>query len=354
MKQGLRDFLRGRLQTSGTLILAVLLAFALGCPILIASGESPLAAYSAMMKGAFGGRSKIASTLAKATPLILTGLAASVTSTAGILNLGTEGQLYIGGFAAALVGFAVKGLPAPVHVSMCILTAALAGGAWSCIAAALKVKGNTNEVVVTIMANYIAILLTGYLVNYPFKAPGSIRSATEYIQKTAELPRLVPFSRLSAGFLIAIALVLLLCYVMTKTTVGYEWKMVGLNEEFARYGGITTSNVIFTTMLVSGAIAGVAGAIEVMGVHQRFIDNLSPGYGFDGLLIALIAGNHPVRVLLVAALFGALRTGAIGMEQVTSVPSELSVVIQSLIILCAAVQSALIAFRASSGKEQSQ
>ncbi len=332
------DFLRGRLQTAGTLAFAIFLAFAVGAIIIAASGDSPIVAYGAMFQGAFGGVSKTASTLAKATPLIMTGLSVAVAFNAGVWNIGSEGQLFLGGFAAAWVGFTVKGLPSPIHILLCLAAAVLVGAFWAFIPGLLRVKGNTNEVVTTIMANHVATLFTAYLVNYPFKVPGSARGATVYIEKTAELLRPIPFSRFSMGFFIAVGLVVLVYYLMTRTTLGYEWKMVGLNPEFSRYGGISPERAMLTAMLVSGALAAAAGAVEVMGVHQRFIDNISPGYGFDGILIALIAGNNPIGVFLVAVLFGALRTGAIGMEQATTIPSELSSVIQSLIILAVAAQ----------------
>jgi ABC-type uncharacterized transport system permease subunit len=337
-KNTLIDFLQGRLQTAATLAFAIILAFAVGAVIIAVSGDSPINAYSAMFHGAFGGISRTASTLAKATPLIMTGLSVAVAFNAGIWNIGSEGQFFLGGFAAAWVGFTVKGLPSPIHITLCLAAAALFGAFWAFIPGLLRVKGNTNEVVTTIMANYVATLFTAYLVNYPFKVPGSARGATVYIEKTAELFRPIRFSRFSLGFFIAIGLVVLVYYLMTRTTLGYEWKMVGLNQEFSRYGGISPERAMLTAMLVSGALAAVGGAIEVMGVHQRFIDNISPGYGFDGILIALIAGNNPVGVLLVAIIFGALRTGSIGMEQATTIPSELSSVIQSLIILAVAAQ----------------
>lgn len=351
--RGWRHLLQTKTQALGTLLLALLLSFILGAIIIRASGDSPLATYYAMLAGAFGSKSRLASTLAKATPLILTGLAASVASSAGVRNIGIEGQLYLGGFAAAWVGFTVGGIPSALHVLLCLVAAALAGAAWAFVPAFLKVRSNTNEIVVTIMANYVAILFTGYLVNYPFKAPGSVRSATVFIAKSAELPRLVSLSRFSLGFFIAVGMLALIHYMMTKTTLGYELKMVGLNPEFAQYGGIQTGGAMLTAMLISGALGGIAGAVEVMGVHHRFIDNLSLGYGYEGLLIALIAGGNPIRVFLVAIIFGALRTGAIGMEQVTSIPSELSSVIQSLIILCVAAQAAFRAFPARLRKEQS-
>lgn len=341
MKQFLRDYFRGNSQSIISYVLALFIAFLLGAVLIAFGGENPLTAYKTIFAGAFGDRLKTASTLARATPLILTGLAVAIAFKTGVANIGAEGQLFLGGFAAAWVGFTLHGLPSFLHIGLCMVAAMIIGSLWASIPVILKISANTNEVVTTIMANYIAILITTYLVNHPFKVPDSVRSATVYIDDSAKLFRPIRFSAFSTGFIIAVLLVIIVYFFMKKTTLGYEWKMVGLNPLCSRYSGIPVKRAMLIGMLISGALAGLAGGIEVMGVHHRFVDNISPGYGFDGMLIALLAGNNVIGVFFAAVLFAAIGTGSIGMEQATIIPSEISDVLQSLLILSVAVQAGI-------------
>lgn len=342
MRQFFRDYLRGNSQSIFSYIIAVVIAFLLGGAVIALGGENPALAYKTIFIGAFGSKLKFASTLARATPLMLTGLAVAIAGRSGIANVGAEGQLFLGGFAAAWFGFTFEGLPPVLHIAFCIILAMIVGALWASVPALLRIYANTNEVVTTIMANYIAILITSYLVNHPFKVPNSVRSATVYINESAQLLRPVRFSTFSIGFYIAIALFVVMYLITNRTTLGYEWKMVGLNPTSARYGGIAVSRAMLTGMLISGALAGLAGGIEVLGVHHRFVDNISPGYGFDGLLIALLAGNDVVGVFFAAILFAAIGIGSIAMEQATAIPSEISNVLQSLLILSVAAQAGII------------
>lgn len=343
----LKEIALGRVQRLWMPLVAVALGLAVGAAVIAAGRESPLTAYRAMLDGAAGTGYRFASTLAKATPLMLCGLSVAVAFNAGIWNIGSEGQLYLGGFAAAWVGFTVRGLPSILHVALCMLAACAAGGLWALFPGWLRVRWGTNEVVTTIMLNHVATLFTSYLVNYPFRVPGSARGATVYVAPTAELARPVEFSRFNVGFFVALGVVAAVWFLMRRTTVGFEWKLVGLNPEFARYSGVQVGQSQLLAMAVSGMLAGLAGSIEALGVHQRFIDNISPGYGFDGILIALMVGNDPLGVVLVSLFFAGLTTGSIGMEQVTRIPSELSAVIQSVIILFAGAQVGLAAVLAS-------
>jgi simple sugar transport system permease protein len=192
--------------------------------------------------------------------------------------------------------------------------------------------------VTTTLANYIAILFTTYLVTYPFMKPGAPLGMTYNVEATAFLPRLVQRGRLNVGFLLAAALCVLMWWILYRSSLGYEWRTIGANLRFGRYMGMAVGRQQVLAMGVSGALAGLGGAIEVLGVQHRFIQDISPGWGFDGILVALMAGLDPIGVFVVALLFGLLKSGGLGMEAATNVPSELSQVLQSIIILLVSAQ----------------
>ena len=313
-------------------IIAILIAFLVGAMVLLVTGYSPLEAYAAMMKGAFGDVFGIGQTFTQATPIIFTALAFLFAFKGGLFNIGAEGQLLVGGFAAALVGISFDGLPAFVHVPLALLAGALAGGLWGFIPAILKAKLGAHEVITTMMLSYVALYVTGYMVNYPYKAPGWV-AQTVPISPSAELPRILQPTQLSASIFIAVILVGLTHYTLQKTTFGYEVRATGLNPTAAENGGINIEREMILALVVSGAMAGLGGSGEVMGVHRRFIEGFSPGYGWDGLAVALVGGLHPVGALLAAVLFGALRSGGMVMTRVTGVPLDIVFILQALVIL---------------------
>ena len=313
-------------------VIAILLAFLAGAIVLLVTGYSPLEAYGALVIGAFGDVFGIGQTFTQATPIIFTALAFLFAFKSGLFNIGAEGQLLVGGFAAALVGISFDGLPPFVHAPMALLAGALAGGLWGFIPAILKAKLGAHEVITTMMLSYVAFYVTGYLVNYPYKAPGWV-SQTPPIAPSAELPRILQPTQLSASILIAVILVGLTHYTLQKTTFGYEVRATGLNPAAAESGGISIKRVMILALVISGAMAGLGGAGEVMGVHRRFIEGFSPGYGWDGLAVALVGGLNPVGVLLAAVLFGALRSGGMTMTRVTGVPLDIVSILQALVIL---------------------
>ncbi len=316
---------------------AFLVSLVIGTVIILLNGDNPLVAYGALIEGAFNGMSNLAGTLSSATPLIFTGLGVAVAFKGGMANIGAEGQLYMGGMAAALVGVYLP-LPGFLLIPVALLAAFLAGGLYGLIPATLKIKTGTNEVVTTLMLNYVAILFTSYLVNYPFKAPGAPLGMTVNIQKAARLPLLYPGSRFNVGFLLAIAACILVAVMFRYTGAGYEMRMLGRNSIFSKYIGVDVNARTLQCMFLGGGFAGIGGAALVLGIQYRFVQNISPGYGFDGLTIALMAGFSAIGVIPMAILFGALRSGGLTMELATSVPSELSKVIQAVIILFMAAQ----------------
>lgn len=316
-------------------IIAIIIAFLGGAIVLLVTGYSPIEAYGAMMMGAFGDVFGIGQTFTYATPIIFTALAFLFALKCGLFNIGAEGQLLVGGFAAALVGISFDGLPTFIHVPMALLAGALAGGLWGFVPAILKAKLGAHEVITTMMLSYVAFYVTGYMVNYPFKAPGWV-AQTVPIAPSAELPRILQPTQLSASIFIAAILVGLTHYTLQKTTFGYEVRATGLNPTAAESSGINVKRGMILTLVISGAMAGLGGAGEVMGVHRRFIEGFSPGYGWDGLAVALVGGLHPVGVVLAAVLFGLLRSGGMVMTRATGVPRDIVFILQALVILLVA------------------
>jgi simple sugar transport system permease protein len=313
-------------------IVAIIFAFIAGALVLYITGYSPVDAYSAMALGAFGDIFGVGQTLMQATPIIFTSLAFLVSYKAGLFNIGAEGQFLIGAIAAAFVGIYFEGLPWIIHVPLILLSSMIGGGLWGLIPAVLKTRFDAHEVITTMMLSYIAQYFTSYLVNYPLKAPGWV-SQTVRLPISAELMRILPPTQLSSGIYIAGVMVVLVWFLLRKTIFGYELRAIGLNPTAAENAGININKGVIISMVLSGAIAGLGGAVEIMGVHKRFIDGFSPGYGWDGLAVALVGGLDPFGSMLASVLFGALRSGGMIMSRGTGVPLDINILIQGLVIL---------------------
>ncbi|MDR2479661.1 MAG: ABC transporter permease [Treponema sp.] len=337
-----REKLSGLFIPLGSLVLALIM----GGVLLFISGYNPIAAYGAMITGAFGSLDSIADTLGIATPLILCGVAVAIAMVGGVINIGCEGQLYTGALCAAVLGIFLPPLPPPVLILLCFCGSLVGGGLWAGLAGYLKYKMRSNEVVLTIMLNYIAIFLTDYIVTVWLKAPGmSIR--TPNVQAGAVLPVLYPYSRFTIGFLAAVAAVVIVRWLLKNTAFGFEVRAMGMNPLAAVTAGINTNRQFVITMFISGALAGLAGGIEVLGVHKYFIKGFSPGYGYDGLAIAVLGQNDPAGVFAAALLYGALRSGAQVMDRATRIPKDFVVVLQALIIIFVATPGIVLALRKS-------
>ncbi len=313
-------------------IVSVLLALLVGAIFILIVGENPLHAYKVLFLESFGSIRSIATTLQRATPLIFTGLAVAFAFRCGLFNIGAEGQLYVGAMAAAIVGITFTGLPKIIHLPMAIIAGMVAGGLWAAVPGLLKAKLGVHEVINTIMMNFIAFYLTDFLVTGPFHG-GRWAPETDRIMPTAVLERLFVPTRLNTGIILAVVAIILVYIILWKTRTGYEIRAVGFNPTAAEYGGISVSKNIVLAMVLSGALASLAGVEQILGVHGRFIQRFSPDLGFMGIAVALLGKNHPVGVFFAAVLFGALRTGAAAMDRLTDVPRELVVIIQALIIM---------------------
>ncbi len=316
--------------------IALSVALALGAVVVWIVGESPLRVLETLIKGAFGDREKVAGTLLQTTPILTCGVAACVGLRGGLFNVGVEGQLFLGGFAAAWVGFSFA-MPPALHLAACLAAAVLAGAAWVAVPAWFRVRYNANEVVSTILANYIAVLLTSYLTIFLFKRPGGW-SETPPILPSAELTTLFAFSRLNLGLPIGLVLAGATAFLFRFTRFGYAVTVTGSAPAFAAYGGIDVRRQAFRVLLASGAIAGLAGGIETLGVHHRFMEGFAPGFGFDGLIAALLANGSPIGTIGTALFFGALRNGSLLLEVETNASREIITVVQALIILCVSAE----------------
>lgn len=317
-------------------IIAVFLALLVGSGFILLVGENPLVAYTVLFRESLGSAKNIATTLQRATPLIFTGLAVAFAFRAGLFNIGAEGQLYIGAFAAAWVGFTFT-LPRVIHLPLAICAGMLGGALWGALPGYLKAKLGVHEVINTIMLNFIALFLTDWLATGPFHG-GTWVPETARIESTAALTRLYPPTRLNTGIYLALVAVVVAYVILWKTRRGYELRAVGLNPSAAEYGGINVARNTVVAMAISGAFAGLAGTEQILGLHNRFILRFSPELGFMGIAVALLGKNHPVGVVFAAVLFGALQSGSAAMDRLTAVPRELITIIQALIIFFVAAE----------------
>jgi len=311
--------------------ITLMVLISLSAVIILLIGENPLRVFLVLLRGAFGDIEKIAATLLQTTPILLCGVAACIGFRGGMFNVGIEGQLFLGGFAAAWIGFSFE-LPPFLHVFLALAGAIICGALWVVIPAFFRVRYGTNEVVSTILANYIAVLLTSYFTIFLFKRPGGW-SETPPIMPSAYLPELFSFSRLNIGLLIGLFLAIILPLFFHWTRIGYIVTRVGSAPKFAEYGGINVRKVGFGVLLASGGVSGLAGGIETLGVHHRFMEGFAPGFGFDGLIAALLANGSPIGTVITALFFGAMRAGSLSLEVETTASREIITVIQALIIL---------------------
>ncbi len=272
--------------------------------------------------------------LVTTTPYILVGLAVALSFRAGLFNIGAEGQYFMGGLFSVFVGYSLKGLPAFVHLPLTILAGIVGGGLWGAIPGFLKATTGAHEVINTIMMNYIAFALSDWLLNGPMKRPGGYRPISPEIQPSAMLPSLFPSPmRFHAGFFVALACAALVYGLLFKTTTGFELRTVGANPRGARYAGINLTRNFVLAMFLSGGLAGLAAANEIMGLIHYMPNAFSAGYGFDSIALALLGRSHPVGVVLAALLFGTLRAGATRMQSVAQIPLDIISILQAMIII---------------------
>ena len=322
-----------------------LAALVLGLVVLIlgleAGGYDAATALSALWSGAFGSwYSYTSATLVRSVPLILIGLGIAVAFRAGALNIGAEGQFYAGAIAATWVGLHVDGRPAPVALFSLVVAAGVAGALWVLVPVWLKLRFGVIEVISTLLLNFVALAFVSLMVQGPLQEPTRVYPQSDVIAPAARLPLLFG-SRLHGGFVLACLTALLLWYLFARTMWGFQIRAAGLGPRAAQVsGGIDSQRIGAVTLLISGALAGVAGGVEVSGVSYALYQNLSPGYGFTGIAVALLGGLHPVGVFLAGILIGALEAGAGAMQRDAAVPAVAVYVVEAVIIVVAALATA--------------
>ncbi|WMM90047.1 ABC transporter permease [Heyndrickxia coagulans] len=316
-------------------VVSVILGLLAGALIMLVSGYNPVDGYIALWNGAFGQAFYVGETLRLATPYIFAGLAIAFAFRTGLFNIGAEGQLIVGWIAAVWVGVAFD-LPKVIHLPLAILAACCAGAFWGFIPGLLKARLRVHEVIVTIMMNYIALHTSNYLIRNVLSKQ---QDTTPHIHHSASLSspffqKITDFSTLHNGIYLALVAVVVMWFIIEKTTLGFELKSVGFNQSASEYAGMSVNRSIILSMVISGAFAGLGGAMEGLGNYGfAFLQSSFSGIGFDGIAVALLGGNTAPGVLIAAVLFGALKVGSLNMPVDANVPNELVNIVIALIIL---------------------
>ena len=316
-------------------LLPLVISLAVGAIVVALMGESPAEAYGALIKGAFKGKLKLGTTLANFTPLLLTSTAFIVAAKAGAFNCGVEGGVLLGGIVAAYIGINWTFLPAPLLIVACFIGAIIVASFWALIPAALKVYYNVSEVCSTILMNSVALYITNYLVSGPMSAGAANAQSLPVV---APLKQIMRPSSLNTGIFIAIAVTVFVIFALQKTPLGMKIRMVGTNPANAEFAGINPKHVFMKAMMISGALGGIAGCIEVLGVHGYFLNNFASGLGTNGMLAALITKSNIYTAPIISFFIAVLKSGAMGMQQATSVPKALVDTITAVFIIFACME----------------
>jgi len=338
---------RGVLLAAGAVVLG-LLALAAGLQL---AGYDAAAALTAMWRGAFGSWYAITSaTLVRSVPLIVIGLGIALAFRAGAFNIGAEGQFYAGAIAATWIGLHAAGLPAPLALAAAAAGAAAAGAAWVALPVILRLRYGVTEVISTLVLNFVAESLVSLMVQGPLQESQGIYPQSDMIALAARLP-LLPGTRLHAGILLALAGAAALWYLFGRTLWGFRLRAVGAGPRAAELSGrIDTARVVAVALLGSGAVAGLAGGVEVTGVSYALFQNLSPGYGFTAIAVALLARLNPLGVVAAGVLFGALEAGAGAMQRDAGVPAVAVYVVEAVVIVVALLAEAGRRARSTAGR----
>lgn len=314
-------------------LLAVVITFGLTSTLVLLVGANPLAAYYHFLVEPLSGRVSALEVLVKATPLLLTGAAVTFAFAGGFWNIGAEGQFLAGATAATAIGLQMQGVPPVVALPLMVVGGFAAGMAWVAVPALMKTKLAIDEVVTTLLLNSVALLAVSALLNGPWRDPISQWPQSPEIAATAILPKLIPRSRLHLGFVLAVLVIVAVGFVLGRTTFGLRLRAVGLEPEAARFAGIRVERTLLITALVSGGIAGLAGMVEVAGIHYHLIEAISGGHGYTGILIATLGGLNAWGALAAALFIGLIDTGSQTVSRALGVPIYLGEVIQATLLL---------------------
>lgn len=332
--------LHAALRTALAPVLGALIGLLIGALLIYIAGVNVFSAYASMLRGAFGGSRQITETMLKASPLLLMGLGLMVTFRAQVWNIGGEGQYHAGALCGGVVALSFSGWPRLFLLPATLLAGVAGGTLWALLAGFLKVKRGMSVIISTLMLNYIAILLVQYVARGPLQEPGGYLPESAQFVSAARMPRLFG-SRIHLGVALALALVPLVYGVLWLTPLGFRLRAIGSRASVARYAGINVERAILLVLGFSGALAGLAGIIEVSVLHTRLKGDISGGYGFSGILVALLGRMHPLGVVVASVFFAALIIGAESMHIVSGLPSALADAIQAVIILSVLATDAL-------------
>ncbi|HBV87283.1 ABC transporter permease [Desulfosporosinus sp.] len=320
------------------LISALVGALLVGALFLLLAKSDPVKAYGVMFSGPFSDKFGITETLVRAVPLLLVGLGIVISFRSGIINIGAEGQILAGAIGATAVATSLPDLPAVMLLPLVFLAGATCGGLWGGIAGWLKARLSVNEILSTVMLNQIALQIYLFLIRGPLIDPKEVSYGTG-VPQTALIPehiwlsKLIPGTRIHSGLIFALLLAVLVYVFLWKTSSGYRMRAVGAGPEAARYAGIRVEWYLVLAMALAGGMAGLAGVVEVAGVHHRSLEGLSAGYGFSGIVAALFGRLHPLGTIPASVLFGALLVGADMMQRAVNIPAAMIMVIQGLVVL---------------------
>lgn len=314
--------------------LALLSSFLVCGLFLVVLGYNPLTVYGIILTGSLGRFYSILKSFTKATPLIFTGLSVYFADQGGLFNIGAEGQLQIGGVTAGILGYELSlvGFPPFLSILVCFVVGFGLAGCWGLVPGWIKARFGANEFIVSMMLNYVASFLCEYLVTYPFRGPG-VTAKTNQLPAAYQLPRLVKGSQFNMSFFIGVIAVLLVFLFFRFTSNGYEIRTMGKNKFAAQIAGIDTKKQTMFVFFIAGGLAGLAGVTEVLGIHGFYVNDLSPGYGFDGIAVSVLAQGNPFGVFLSSLLFGALRAGGSRLDLKSKVPSEFITILQAVVIV---------------------
>lgn len=316
-------------------LFSFILVLILGMVLILIQGANPVEAFSALINGAVGSKAAIASSIRWSIPVVIAAMAAVVAQKSGIINLGIDGQIYMGAFTAALVGAFIP-MPGIIHKIVAIIIGGLAGALFAVIPALLRAYMKIDEMITTLMFNYSAILFTEYF-TLKLMGLGANTSpdliATPEILDSAKLLRFLPPYQATTGIIIAVIIFIIITFFYNKTKTGYEWKMIGKNITFSKYGGIKTIKNFFIIFLTSAFISGICGAVEILGPHERFRSYFASNLGWDGIMVALIGRNNPVATVIFAIIWGMIKAGSMSMERTTDVSRILVTLVQALFVL---------------------
>ena len=321
------------------LLITFVLVLIITALIIAISGKNPFQAYALLAKGAFSNSYNIGETIITTCPLLLGSLGLCICYRAGLTSIGADGQMVIGGLLATIPGVYLTGVPRPILIPLCMILGMIGGGIWAGIAGYLKAKWGISEIINTIMLNYIAGFIVSFMCSGPIQEPPYTFIQSPLLQESANLTKLIPKTRVHSGVILAVISIFIVYYLLWKSPLGYQMRAVGFNQSAARTCGIAVKKNLILSMFLSGAFCGLAGAIEIMGIHHRLIPGFTSEVGFDAMAIALLGGLHPIGVTLGSIFFGALRAGSTMMQQQMQIPAALVDVMQGLIIIFVLTQS---------------